>query len=216
VKKLCICLLCLLTCVVSALPCAADTARVWTMNDLGESAQFLPDSQEATFWEWPDLQAGQSRTGTLVLQNTTERTMSVYMNGAWLPFDDRAALTYLNHITLTVKNTDGQMLFHDRYVRLAEWQTEIGELAPQESMTWQVEMHCDFAFDGEPSMPQAITWMFAAVPQGAAPLPVVPPAETPITATILAVAAALVLCGCVALRWKGKSHKNSKKAKKSS
>ena len=83
-------------------------------------------------------------------------------------------------------------------------------------MTWQVEMHCNFAFDGEPSMPQAITWMFAAVPQGAAPLPVVPPAETPITATILAVAAALVLCGCVALRWKGKSHKNSKKAKKSS
>ncbi len=195
---------------------AVDVQRGWSITDLGQSVAFTPDSQEATFWEWPDIQPGQTRKGLLGVSNTTERTVAVYMNGAALPFDDRDALTYLNFVTLTIKNTDGVVLFSDRYVRLADWKAEVGELAPNESVTWLIEMHCDFAFDGETAMPQAIHWQFAGAPQGAMPMPVVPPAETPWVATILAVGAAAVLIGCVALRWMPKSRKNSKKAQKTS
>ena len=215
-RKAIACLLMLGLVCLTAWPCAADTNRTWTTHDAGTVIQFIPDSQEATFWEWPDLQNGAHRTGTLVLKNTAAREMTVRMDGAWLPFDDHDALTYLNFITLTIKDDAGQVLFCDRYVRLADWQTEIGTLAPQESVTWQVDMRCDFTYDGDAPMPQAITWMFAATPHGAAPspddLPVVPPAQTPWKAVILAAVAAVMLIGCVALRWRPKSHKNSKKA----
>lgn len=201
----------------AALPAAAlDIQRSWVINDLGQSVSFSPDSLEATFWEWPELEPGQTRRGLLGVSNITERTVAVYLNGVALPFDNEQALTYLNFVTITIKNTSGAVLFSDRFVRLADWKAEVGELAPQESVTWIVEMHCDFAFDGEVVMPQAVKWQFAGAPQGAMPMPVVPAAETPWVATIVAVVAAVVLIGCVALRWMPKSRKNSKKAQKSS
>ena len=122
---------------VLTLPAAAEPARreLTLTLEVREEATLSRDSATPAFWEWPALSAGQTLTGgTLTLRNTSAYTVRFSLDRVTMPYDDPEVLDYLNAVTLTLRRGD-QVLFSDRFVRLADFSCDLGTFGTDEEVT---------------------------------------------------------------------------------
>ena len=188
---------------VLMLPAAAEPARreLTLTLDVREEAALSRDSTTPAFWEWPALSAGQSLTGgTLILRNTSAYTVRFSLDRVTMPYDDPEVLDYLNAVTLTLRRGD-QVLFSDRFVRLADFSCDLGTFGTDEEVTLTVDMSCAFAYTGDQTaVREAVDWHFSAETAGTGG-DIVPDSRRPLLAVGLAGGAAVIVGICLALRY---------------
>lgn len=78
----------------------------------------IAPSTDAAFWEAPQVDAGQSITGTLTIENRSKHTVNMALTAVTLPEKGTAAWDYLATLHLTVQK-DGETLFAGPYVEVA-------------------------------------------------------------------------------------------------
>ena len=197
---LCVCALWL---TALTLPASAEAARreLTLSLEVREEASLSRDGTTPAFWEWPALTPGQSLTGgTLTLRNTTAYTVQFALDRVVLPYDDTAVLDYLNAVTLTLSR-DGEVLFSDRFVRLADFSCDLGTFKTDESVTLTVDMSCAFAYTGtQTAVHPPVEWRFSAKTAGTNE-PVVPEISRPLLAVGLGCGAALLVGVCLLWRF---------------
>lgn len=213
-RLLCLCLALSLM-LTTVLPVAADTARKELTVSLivGEEVTLERNSNDPTFWEWPTMEAGYTRTGgKLTLRNTSTYDVQYRLTGVTLPYEDTEVLEFLNAVTLILRMGD-TVLFHDRMVQLDTFTYDFGVLGSEESRELSVELHCDFAYTGKiKSVKTPIQWHFHA--EAVTKPNVVPDTRRPLLEAGLAGAALVVVAACVLLKY-GPRKKNKKSAKNS-
>ncbi len=137
---------------LAALPVAAVSNRQQiTLSTFGDVLMLSAEKQPAS-WEIPSLRAGEAMNdaGSLVLANKTDKTYAITLDHVALPFDDTAALDYLNHLHITVRDGDA-VLYSGAYSRIND---DGGlrmsyELASGEEVALTVDLRCDYTFAGE-------------------------------------------------------------------
>lgn len=78
----------------------------------------IAPSTDLAFWEAPQVDAGQSITGTLTIENRSKHTVNMALTAVTLPEKGTAAWDYLATLQLTVQK-DGETLFAGPYVEVA-------------------------------------------------------------------------------------------------
>lgn len=145
------CLACLTALLLlTALPvCAADYQQVTLSANGGrETLLVTTENNRAAAWEIPTLDAGERlrEAGTVTLTNLTENETRLALSYVELPFDNTDALTYLNHLNITVREGDA-VLYDGAYSRIND---EGGlafayTLSPGQSVTLTVDLRRDYA-----------------------------------------------------------------------
>ncbi len=145
----------LLTAALAVLLCslafsaAADGMQHITLSEF-DGALMLSAQSAPTDWELVDLKAGESpaESGVLVLENKTLQPRAITLSHVELPFEDAAAIAYLQNITLTVRE-GGNVLYSGPYTRIND---ENGlkfsyDLEPAQTVTLTVDAACAYAVD---------------------------------------------------------------------
>lgn len=195
--------ICAALCMSAAAEPAADQEKTLIMASDGVTGSIQATSDTATFWELPQLPAGQLRThGKLTVFNSTDRTAKVRLVEIELPYGDEEALTYLNALTLTVKQGD-TVLYDGPYVRVGDWKPAEVSLLPEERLTWDVTLRCAFSYTGEAAVGSPIVWNFDAALTGDAPNQLQQPEQPVLAAVLLGIAVAAILaCAIIGgIRW---------------
>ncbi len=186
---------------------AASTQEV-TYTPFGE-ATVLTVKNPPSAWEAPTLRAGEAlaEPGLLTLHNGTEVPTTLVLDYVELPFGNRQALAYLNHVTVTVSR-DAQVLYTGPYTRINDEETGLSlrcELQPGETAAYQVNLRCDYGYVGEGTgfaQDEYIDWKFYAVDDVATQAqeqPAEPFDDPTVRELVLAVAVAVILLVGVAL-----------------
>ena len=127
----------------------ADSMQHITLSEF-DGALMLSAQAAPTDWELVNLQAGESPVdaGVLVLENLTAQTHTITLSHVELPFNNAAALAYLQNITLTVRDGD-TVLYSGPYTRVND---ENGlnfsyDLLPAQKVTLTVDVACAYTVD---------------------------------------------------------------------
>ena len=146
---------------------AADSMQHITLSEF-DGALMLSAQAAPTDWELVCLQAGESPTdsGVLVLENTTAAPRSITLSHIELPFNDAAAIAYLQNVTLTVRDGD-TVLYSGPYTRAND---ENGlkfsyDLEPAQKVTLMVDVACAYTVDNAqiPAEGVLADWKFYTV-----------------------------------------------------
>ena len=142
---------------------AESTGSARTIT-LGADRSLSADSQSPTFWEFPQLQAGETRTGgRLTLRNSGEETETIALRRVELPYDDPAALAYLDALYLTVQSGD-TVVYSGTYAHCMDeeggLQLAAFDLAAGGSETYTISMSCDFGYTGSAALTAPLNWRF--------------------------------------------------------
>lgn len=146
---------------------AADTQRV-VLTSFGDALMLTAEEAPAA-WELPDLKSGEalSEPGTLILANDTNTTHTITLDYVALPFDNTTALSYLNHLYITVR--DGEtILYSGAYARIND---ENGlrlsyDLEAGEQVALSIDLRCDYTLLAGPTgfeSDDVIDWKFYTV-----------------------------------------------------
>lgn len=135
---------------------ADDNEKTLTISKVGSSYQIGRSNDTATFWEFPVLTPGQSRNdGTLTLKSEIAGDAVIDMTKVTLPYDNEEALGYLNALHLHVVDEEGNVIYDDSYVHIAD-RDENGKmnvlkitLKGGESRTYHIGLSCDFGYTGK-------------------------------------------------------------------
>lgn len=135
-----------------------DNVKVLTISKDGSSYQLGRNNDVATFWEFPVLTAGQSRSdGTLTIKSEIDGDAVIDMTSIGLPYGDEAAFEYLNALHLSVTDAEGKIIYDGSYAHIADLNKE-GKLDTihitlkgGESVTYNIALSCDFGFTGKNS-----------------------------------------------------------------
>lgn len=152
---LCLLALCLCVCTASA-ETPADAARTLIWNGTAMTSE----DQIAAFWEYPQLQPGQTRRdGGLTLVNHTLGTVTVDIADLQLPYDDGTALAYLGALRLTIRDGD-RVLYDGVFSKINDdGLIEPVMLKGGETRRLSIDLACDFGYEGEVTCgPQVIYW----------------------------------------------------------
>lgn len=158
-------ILALLTVLLFCLPTAAagDAESVYTVSQTDDHTILLQkQGEEMTFWEAPSVSAGQSRTGgRLVLRNETEETMSLWLDAVELPYDNEAALRYLDYVSVDISE-NGKTCYHGTLSRIAEGLAgvRLEAVAPGEERVLSVEVNCAYTYEGDVPAFSSLIWQF--------------------------------------------------------
>ncbi len=188
---------------VGAFGVGAGTAQQVVLSEFGESLM-LSAQQEPAVWEQPTLQAGEALAtpGTLTLANNTTAEHTVTLDSVELPYDNTAALTYLNHLHLTVCEGD-TVLYSGPYSRINDKDGGLvlsRRLAPGETATYTVGLRCDYTFTGDSTGLEngtLLNWQFYTVVQTPANATAAAFSDPALREVLLAVGAAAVLLAVV-------------------
>lgn len=142
---------------------SSGTARTFT---LGEDRSLSADTDTPTFWEFPQLQAGETRTGgQLILHNDSDGTETIALRRVELPYDDPQALAYLDALQLTVQSGD-TVVYQDTYAHVMDeeggLQLAAFDLAAGGSETYTISLSCDFGYTGSVALTEPLNWRFGA------------------------------------------------------
>ena len=103
-------------------------------------------------------------------------------------------------MTLTLSRGD-EVLFSDRFVRLADFSCDLGTFKTDESVTLTFAMSCAFAYTGtQTAVHTPVEWRFSAKTAGTNE-PVVPEISRPLLAVGLGCGAALLVGVCLLWRF---------------
>lgn len=150
-----------------ALPAAASTTDIQQVIEITVVDETLTFTSKmpTTFWEVPDLRPGETTvaSGELVVINTTDSVQNITFQSVELPYDDPAALEYLNHLTLTLKKGDA-ILYEGPYSAING--TNRPDVAVSlnigESVSYTIDLYCDFTYTGTDYVGDAILdWKFS-------------------------------------------------------
>lgn len=180
---------------------AASTQEV-TYTPFGETA-VLAVKNPPSAWEAPTLRAGEAldELGVLTLRNDTVSPATLVLDYVELPFGNRGALSYLNHVIITVSR-GAEVLYTGPYTRINDEETGLSlrcELESGETAIYQVALRCDYAYTGTDTgfaEDEYIDWKFYAVEEptaDAAEEPAEPLDDSTVRELVLAVAIAVIL-----------------------
>lgn len=206
-RKLCVVGLTVLLVFAGVLGVAAGTSQQVVLSTFGESLM-LAAQQEPAAWELPTLRAGEAlqTPGTLTLANQTDTAHTLTLDHVEFPFEDRAAMAYLDHLHITVSE-DAHVLYDGAYSRIndADGLIYSCDLQPGESAQLTVALRCDYTFDGETTGFEdgtVIDWNFYTVVETAVAAGDKPAAafgDPALREVLIAAGAAVVLLGGVAV-----------------
>ncbi len=135
---------------LSASAAAGNTTQVMEITDTDDTV-VVAVTQPVTFWESPTLRAGESviTDGTLTVTNTTDSSYGLSFRSVTFPYSDSAALEYLNHLHLTVKQEE-TVLYEGPYseINTPDALALNTNLAPDESVVYTVSLKCDYTYTG--------------------------------------------------------------------
>ena len=149
-----------------------------------DGSNFLMEQQdgELTFWEAPNVLNGQSRRdGVITLRNNTDRTVDFVLDHVSLPYDDTAALTYLDAVTLTIKQDD-KRLYHDTFTHLMDSERaeiRLESVKPGEERQLSLTVFCDYSYQGNLPSYASLVWTFRPEIKSGAPTTEVSPLPSP-------------------------------------
>ncbi len=144
----------------------AETAGTERTYTLGEGKSFSADTDTPTFWEFPQLKAGETRSeGRLTIVNESGEDETIALLRVELPYDDTAALTYLDALHLKVEQGD-TIVYDGTYSRVMDkeggLQLAAFDLENGGSETYTITLSCDFNYTGAAAVPSPLTWRFGA------------------------------------------------------
>ncbi len=135
------------------------------MNETSGTIVITP--VDPTFWEYPQLRAGEDRVaGTMVVKNTGTRTASMVMEPVPLPYGDEQRMAYLDQLMLTV--TEGDTVLYDNtysHINDPEGGLHLSyeEMVPGEQHTYTIKLSCRYTYAGDVTMDAiAMPWQFSA------------------------------------------------------
>lgn len=161
-KRFC-CLLAVLLCLVLPMSVCAEAADTVKQYELGAGGVDCLTSQTA-FWEYPLLEAGQCRlNGTLQFTNRAAWSAQVGLL-VTLPYDNTAALGYLNYVRIRVVRDDGTVVYDGPYCRIADnGRLDDGYVcAPDRTVSYSISLWCAYDYAGDLSAESdGIAWQIA-------------------------------------------------------
>lgn len=119
------------------------------------------------YWEYPQLKAGEDYTeGTLIIRNDSEHTTSLQLTSVSLPYGNTAALEYLDHLMLTIREGD-KVLYQNTYAHINDaeggFTLSLPEMAPGEEHIYTVDLRCLYSYRGDPAAASTVlNWNFEA------------------------------------------------------
>lgn len=153
-----------------SLPCRAAIAtdQILEITDVGGELT-VTATQPVTFWEQPTLKAGETVTvpGKLTLTNSTDVQQRIQLQAVKLPYQDKAALEYLNHLHLTVY-LGSVVVYDDAYSRINGENNLYQEIVLEAgaSLTFTLYLNCDYTYSGTTFTNSAILdWEFLPLAQ---------------------------------------------------
>lgn len=191
---------------VLAFSCAwgvgAASAQEVTYTPFGETS-ILTVKHPPSAWEAPTLRAGEalSEAGVLTLSNSTGAPVTLVLDYVELPFANRTALAYLNHVTVTVSR-GAEVLYNGPYTRINDEETGLSLRCPLqagETATYTVDLRCGYGHTGEGTgfgEDEYIDWKFYAVQEATndvAQEPAAPFADPTVRELVLVAFVAVVL-----------------------
>ena len=140
--------------------------KVYRIIERGDRGAIVQEPETPAFWEYPELPAGQRRTGSFSIVNGGTRTVSVKLRMVELPYDDPAALAYLAALHLRVVSSDGRALYDGPYTGVNDTDglaVVLPAMAPGDRSDYTVEIRCAFDYPGDPAeVTSRLTWLFQA------------------------------------------------------
>jgi len=119
------------------------------------------------YWEYPQLKAGEDYTeGSLIIRNDSEHTTSLQLTSVALPYGNAAALEYLDHLMLTIREGD-KVLYHNTYAHINDpeggFSLSLPEMAPGEEHIYTIDLRCLYSYRGDPAAASTVlNWNFEA------------------------------------------------------
>ncbi len=154
-----VCLLALWLCALCVCTASADAPADAARTFVWKNGELTSEDTTAAFWEYPQLTAGQTRRGgTLTLTNQGVGSVTASLTDVQFPYDNDAALRYLNALHLTVRDGD-QVLYDGVFARL----NDEGLMQPitlkwGETRALSIDLSCDFAYEGITTCGQVLYW----------------------------------------------------------
>lgn len=175
-------ILCLLFCCLSLTVLAQGQEREYVLKGEDGDYLFSMTEGELTFWEAPQLTTGQSRDGGVItLRNDTDRWVDFTLISVSLPYEDTAALTYLDGVTLVIR--DGEtVLYHGPFTRLMDGDRapiRFENVEPGETRQLTLSAFCSYTYSGAVPSYQSLVWTFAPEIGTAPTAPVTQPPVDP-------------------------------------
>lgn len=154
---------CLLLCCLS-LSVFAEEEREYRLTGEGSDFTFTMTEGDLTFWEAPQLTTGQSREGGVItLRNETDRWVNFTLVSVSLPYGDEAALTYLDGVSLVIKEGD-TVLYHGPFTRLMDEERapiRFEEVEPGGVRQLTLSAFCAYTYAGAVPSYRSLVWSFA-------------------------------------------------------
>ena len=145
-------------------------SKEYVLSVVGTRGSIKVTPNTSAFWEYPLLRAGEDYVeGTMTIRNSSAYTVSMALDEITLPYGDRAKLTYLDHLQLTVKEGD-TVLYDNTYAHVND---EVGgleiaynEMAPGEEHVYTIKLRCRYDYAGNPNLDVSqVSWLFGASTQ---------------------------------------------------
>lgn len=183
------CLLC--TCVGGLSATAMGNQAVYVFSRDSEGYLMARQEGEMTFWEAPCVLTGQTvGDGVITLKNETDRAVNFTLASVALPYGDEAALTYLDAVTLVIRQGDREV-YHGPFTRLMDADRApivFADVSPGESRELHLSVSCRFTYSGDVPSYQSLVWTFAPTMGSTATKPSSPPMQPAPTTDWLMVA----------------------------
>ena len=172
-------LICLAFCCLCLTAFAQGEEREYRLTQDGSNFSFDMTEGELTFWEAPQLTTGQSREGGVItLRNETDRFVDFTLVSVSLPYGDQNALTYLDGVSLVIREGD-TVLYHGPFTRLMDEDRapiRFENVEPGGVRQLSLSAFCAYTYTGAVPAYQSLVWTFA--PE-IGPLPTTPVTQPP-------------------------------------
>lgn len=144
----------------------SDASQIYRVTALANGTITVVTKNEPTLWEQPTLKAGDYmvRSSSLILHNTTGKTQNIELETVELPYENEAALRYLDHLTITVSNGN-TVLYKGPYSRINEDESFVmkAELPTDNQIVFNISLSCDYQYTGAGfGANDLIQWKFRA------------------------------------------------------
>lgn len=130
---------------------AAVKTQTITLARRGTGLQ-LTVSNDVTVWERPTLRPGEEYTesGTLTIENKTDTEQTITLDHVALPFDNDDALSYLNHVYITVREGE-TVKYSGTYSRINDENGLVMSytMPAHSKVELTIDMRCEYTFTGE-------------------------------------------------------------------
>lgn len=142
---------------------AAGNETVYVLSQQGNTFSMDQQQSELAFWEAPDVTTGQSHAGgTITLCNESNRSVDFVLTSVSLPYDNEPALTYLDAVTVSVKNGD-TVLYHGPFTRLMDAERpeiRLSDVLPGEQAQLTLAIACAYTYTGGIPAYNSLVWTF--------------------------------------------------------